>query len=312
MVTALRYDAAGHEEWDRFIDGSRNGTFLFRRGYMDYHSDRFLDHSLLFRDGVRLVAVLPASQHGSDLVSHGGLTYGGLIFGSSMRAGAVLEAFDALRQYGRAEGLVRVIYKRVPFIYHRLPAEEDLYALFRADAALIRRDISSTLAATGRPAYSKGRQYCINKSGKAGLVITRSDDFAGFMRVEEAHLRSKYGVKPVHTAEEMALLAGRFPENIKLFTATKEGRLTAGVVIYESGNVAHAQYIAATDEGKEQSALDAILDRLLREEYRDKPYFDFGISTERQGCHLNAGLIENKESYGARAIVYDTYELRFT
>ena len=48
---------------------------------------------------------------------------------------------------------------------------------------------------------------------------------------------------------------------------------------------------------------------LQREVYPDKSYFDFGISTVENGRTLNANLIHNKESYGARATVYDFYEL---
>ena len=51
------------------------------------------------------------------------------------------------------------------------------------------------------------------------------------------------------------------------------------------------------------------MDELLNQVYTSKAYFDFGISTEQQGRYLNAGLIENKESYGARAVAYDWYEV---
>jgi hypothetical protein len=43
--------------------------------------------------------------------------------------------------------------------------------------------------------------------------------------------------------------------------------------------------------------------------YREKPYFDFGISTTEDGRNLNINLNRNKESYGARTTVYDFYEL---
>lgn len=311
MVAASRYRAGDREEWNRFIAASKNGTFLFHRDYMEYHADRFRDHSLLFRDEGRLLAVMPASEEGETLVSHGGLTYGGIISGTAMKAAAMLETFDALGAYAHAAGITKLIYKRVPYIYHDVPAEEDLYALFRANATLIRRDLASTLAMAQRVPYTKGRQYCVNKSRKAGLTVARSEDFAGFMAMEAEHLDAKYGVKPVHTAEEIALLAARFPEHIRLFTATRDGRLLAGVIIYESRHVAHAQYIGSTAEGREASALDAIVDHLLGDVYRQKRYFDFGISTEQQGRALNAGLLENKESYGGRGVGYDFYELRF-
>src|SRR5439155_11738087 len=96
---------------------------------------------------------------------------------------------------------------------------------------------------------------------------------------------------------------------IKLFGAYRGESLLGGVVVYENRRVAHAQYIATTDAGKEFAALDCVIDRLLTEIYADKAYFDFGISTEDGGRHLNVGLIANKESYGARAVAYDWYEV---
>jgi hypothetical protein len=103
------------------------------------------------------------------------------------------------------------------------------------------------------------------------------------------------------------MLAGRCPENIKLFAAYKSGEMLAGVIIYESPLVAHAQYIAATEAGKRSGALDLILGHLINDYYSRKKYFDFGISTEDAGRHLNAGLIENKQGFGGRAVVHDFY-----
>ena len=129
------------------------------------------------------------------------------------------------------------------------------------------------------------------------------------MAIEEQVLGTKYGLKPVHSAAEIELLASRFPDNIKLFAAHRSGVMLGGVIMYETSCVAHAQYISATDEGKQLGALDRVLDFLINEYYTDKRYFDFGISTENSGQYLNLGLIENKESFGARAVVYDFYEL---
>ena len=111
-----------------------------------------------------------------------------------------------------------------------------------------------------------------------------------------------------HTAEEMEKLAGRFPDNIQLYTASRGGVMLGGVILYRGGCVDHAQYIASTEEGRGLFVLDAIMDVLLSEVCAGTPYFDFGISTEEGGQRLNVGLIDNKESYGARAVAYDFYE----
>lgn len=277
---------------------------------MEYHSDRFTDFSLIFMDTQdQLVALLPANVQGATLMSHEGLTFGGVISGVRMKATLMLEIFGTLRDYLRTEGLNRIVYKAVPHIYHRLPTDEDLYALYRYGAKLVGREVSSAIYLADKLPFNKGRRWAIKQGQKAALEVGRSYDFNTFMAIEEQVLNTKYRVKPVHSADELQLLADRFPENIKLFTAHKGERMLAGVIVYESYRVAHAQYISASEEGKSLGALDVILDFLINNYYANKTYFDFGISTEKEGTYLNEGLIGNKESFGARAVVHDCYEI---
>ena len=309
MIAVRRYEAADKAAWNEFVGRAKNATFLFHRDYLEYHSDRFVDHSLLFFEDRRLVAALPANVNDGVLVSHGGLTYGGLLTDRRMTASLVLKVFDAFVGYAREQSLARIVYKAVPHIYHAVPAEEDLYALFRHGAKLFRRDVSSTIDLRERLPLTKGRKWGINQGPKNGVEVRESDDFATFMRIESEMLQAKYGTKPVHSTEEMALLASRFPQNIRLFGAFREGAMIAGTIIYETARVAHAQYIASTEAAREICAIDSVLAHLLDVEYAQKAYFDFGISTERQGTFLNTGLIDNKESWGGRATVYDFYSI---
>jgi hypothetical protein len=152
------------------------------------------------------------------------------------------------------------------------------------------------------------RKRKAKRARTSGVEVRASRDFAGYLGIVEANLREKYGVRPTHTAAEMELLAGRFPHNIKLYGAYRGDALLGGMIVYENRQVAHAQYIAATEEGKELGALDLVTEVLLVDTYAGVPYFDFGISTEKGGRYLNVGLITNKESYGARAVAYDQYE----
>lgn len=308
-LQVARYAAAHKEAWDRFVAQAKNGHFLFQRDYMDYHADRFTDHSLMFFADARLLALLPANRTGDTLISHGGLTFGGVISDHKMKAATMLQLFEALKAHLRAAGITRLRYKAIPHIYHTLPAEEDLYALFRHEAQLVRRDLSSTIVQRERLPLSKGRKWSLKQSRTHGLTVSESTDFATFMAIEAALLETRYGVRPVHTAAELQLLAGRFPEQIKLFAAYKAETMLAGVVMYVTRQVAHAQYISATAEGKRTGALDLILQHLIDERYAATPYFDFGISTEQAGRYLNGTLLANKESFGARAVVYDFYEL---
>lgn len=312
MVKEVKISAYKKEfkpQWNNFITNSKNGVFLFYRNYMEYHADRFIDHSLVFFEGTKLVAVMPANVKDNLLYSHAGLTFGGIVSEYGMETQLMLKIFDKLVQYCESIGIKKIIYKAIPYIYHKAPSEEDLYALFRHNAKLTRRDVSSAIFMEKRAPFTKRRRWCVNKSKTAGLIVERSYAFKTFMDIEGDVLRRKYGVTPTHTSEEMQLLAERFPDNIKLFTASKADAVVAGVIIYESENVAHTQYIASTDEGKKLYATDYVLDFLINNFYTKKRYFDFGISTEKEGRCLNEGLIAQKEEFGASAVDYDSYEL---
>jgi hypothetical protein len=298
------------DEWNDFVRRSRNGTFLFERGYMDYHADRFQDDSLLFRDRDGAVAgLLPASRSGSRVSSHGGLTYGGLVLGLKARTSGVIDLLDAAVAYYRASGVTSIEYKCVPRIYHRLVSEDVLYALFRLGATLVRRDVSSTVQPAERPSSQARRLRGARKARAAGISVRESAEFDAFWPVLESNLSGRHGVRPVHTADEITLLARRFPKAIRLFMALDGTEVVAGTIIYETPLVAHAQYIGSNRRGRDVAALDLLFEELIDTVYPNKQYFDFGISTEADGRDLDAGLIQYKEGFGATATVHDFYHL---
>jgi hypothetical protein len=275
---------------------------------MDYHSDRFCDHSLLVYDEEELVALLPANLHENTVHSHQGLTYGGFVTGDAMRAALMLDVFDAFAAYALSRGVRALHYKAIPHIYHRAPAEEDLYALFRVGATLTRCEVSSAISQRAPLAYSGLRRRGIKKGQKAVARFEQTQDYGGYFELVKEVLDVKHGAKPTHTAAEMALLARRFPGNIALWVARgRQEQLLAGVLMYESHAVAHTQYIATSSEGRECGALDALLDYLIGTVYAAKQFFDFGISTEEMGRVLNVGLVNHKEGFGGRGVVHQSW-----
>jgi len=309
-MRAERFTSAARALWDDLVHASRNGTFLFLRDYMEYHQDRFEDCSLILReDGGSPIALLPASRRGEVLESHGGLTYGGVVSDASMTAPKMLEVFDALLDYLREESFTLLRYRAVPHIYHRVPAEEDLFALTRNGACVVHRATLSVIDSRHPVAMQSRRRRGVRRARTAGLVCRESDDLEAYWSLLTMVLHETYGAKPVHSLEEIELLRRRFPRNIRLFGCFQEASLVAGVLVYESPTVARAQYIAAAENGKRLAGLDLLFDCLLREVYPDKPYFDLGTSESSDGRDLNPGVIEFKESLGARTVVQDTYEL---
>ncbi|HZS07221.1 MAG TPA: GNAT family N-acetyltransferase [Blastocatellia bacterium] len=305
------YHPEDREKWDKFVRGSKNGTFLFLRDYMDYHSDRFLDHSLIVQDdNGRVKSVMPANRSGDVLLSHAGLTYGGFVTDEGMTAPRMKEVFECAIRYLAARGVSRLIYKTVPHIYHSQPAEEDIYFLLLHNASLFRRDVLSVIDYRQRLKFQERRLRAIRKARGRQLTVRKTDDYPEFWEILTGNLYNVYGLRPVHSLSEIRLLASRFPEEIRLFaTYDGSGSMQAGAVVYLSPNVCHIQYNAASEEGKSNGALDILVDHLIEYYGESRRYFDFGVSTEDGGRHLNVGLVDYKEGFGARTIAHDFYEL---
>lgn len=306
----VKYTVEYKNNWNEFVRNSKNSHFFFQRNYMEYHSDRFKDFSLMIFDETdKLIAILPANVKKDILYSHQGLTFGGFLVDDRMKTETMLEIFESLKVYLKSQNIEKIVYKCIPYIYHIKPSEEDRYALFRNDAKLIRRDVTSTIDLTEQVRYSKGRKWTINKAKKESIETFESDDYEIFWELLTGVLESNHEAKPVHTLEEMKKLASLFPKYIKLFLAKKDERIVSGALIYENQNIVHTQYLANSEEGREIGALDLLIDYLIKDIYKNKKYFDFGISNEDAGRYLNTGLIAQKEGFGARAVVHDFYEL---
>jgi acetyltransferase-like isoleucine patch superfamily enzyme/CheY-like chemotaxis protein len=310
VFSVERYTISRKLEWDTFVSAAKNATFLFSRDYMDYHSDRFADYSLMiFHDG-ELVAVLPANLNANGtLISHEGLTFGGLVVSRAAKLGDVLACFHVVLHYLSQRQISKLLYKRIPGFYNALPDDDVAYALFLLDARLYRRDCATAVPQADRLPFRRGHKRLIKKATSLGVRIVQETSFQPFWeRVLVPQLAARYGVKPVHTLEEITLLASRFPEQIKQFSAYCGDEILAGTTIYETPIVAHAQYGSVTEEGRRIGA-EAYLFSSLIEQYKDKRFFDFGISNEKEGRALNHGLLEWKEGFGARCYSHDFYEI---
>ena len=267
---------------------------------------------MVYDDSGKLLALLPANQKETALISHGGLTYGGFIIDEAMKMPRELTFFELTLSWLRERGFTRLVYKTIPHIYHRVQAEEDRYALFLCAARVVRRAVLTVIEGQHRLPFQERRSRGVKKAQRSGLTVRPCDDFAAYWQILSERLLKAFNITPVHSLTEIQCLHSRFPDNIKLFGCFEGSALLAGVVVYESERVAHVQYIAASEPGREKGALDLIFSELLTNYYASKPYFDFGTSDEDSGYRLKKGLIDQKEGFGARVVVHDHYEVSLT
>lgn len=319
-----RYSPDCKREWDEFVRASRNASFMHLRDYMDYHAERFPDHSLMAFKGERLLALLPATvsvrENGEKILSsHRGLTYGGWLLPEKHLDGEdLLEIFGLMVNYCRGCGLSAVDYKPIPFIYAEVPSQEDIYALFRFGAQVSECNLSETIALECNPGFNTLQRRHLRKA--EALVpsvivreLTADEDVEAFYRMLSDCIGQRYSARPVHSLYELLLLRSRFPEEIRFYGAEYPGEsgmmLQAGVCLYIWRGVAHCQYIATTAQGRALNLLTPLFRYLIEDEFHGFRYFDFGTSNENGGRMLNAGLLRQKASYGASGTAYMRYSL---
>ena len=310
MLNFRRYEG-NNLEWDNFVFNSLQANFLHTQKFLSYHKNRFLDLSLIIENDAQILALFPAAEDLNDsecVVSHPGITFGGLLHQGGLKGELSIEALNLIKDYYSKLGYKKLIYKCVPHVYHKAPCEEDIYALFRLNAKLVRCDLSSTIDNSKRLKMSERRRRSLKKAEKNVTIEEGAYLLKDFWGILEENLRKKYNKSPVHDINEIQNLASLFPDEIICICAIHNSEVVAGVLLFDSASISHAQYIASNDFGHETSALDAVFNySIIRSEKYNKRWFDFGISTENNGLYLNSGLYSFKSEFGAGGIPHEFY-----
>lgn len=317
-MQVIRYSERDSSRWDEFLADAPMATLLHTRRFLSYHGERFQDVSAIIEEVERgVVGVFPAAIDPTDprrVVSHPGATFGGLVHAGRLAGERMIEALELLRRHYAGLGFESLRYKAVPHIYQQTPAQDDLYALFRAGAVRHRCDLSCAVELAGRAQPSSRRRRGLRKANNAGVQIEESAEHVSQLwTVLEQHLAEKYDAKPVHSLAEITLLHSLFPDTVRFVVARHEGEVIAGVVLLAGPRVTRLQYAASNQVGYTLSALDAVFDYCLENAaQRGSKYFDFGTSNENEGQYLNAGLYQFKQEFGGGGVAYESYELELT
>jgi len=312
-IAAFEPDAAA--EWDALVAASGNGTMLQTRRFLAYHGDRFTDRSLVVRDATgRLSGIVPAAESPDDpslVVSHPGATFGGLLTVPHVTGAAYRDMLEQTLRAWAQMGYARLAYKPAPFIYHTVPRQEDCYVLWRLGAVLARRTLSAAVDLAHRRASSSRRKRSLAKALRSGCSIERGPQILPqFWPIVESALRERHGRRPVHSLDEIQLLARTFDDDIVCVGAFANGEIVAGVVLFDSPSVRHVQYSLSSPVGMSLGAMDLLLEHAIEAAInRGARYLDLGISTDPSGLELNESLHQFKMEFGAGTVVYEQYEL---
>jgi hypothetical protein len=304
------------DAWDQLVTESWNGTFLHSRRFLRYHGERFQDVSLLIEDSERkiLVGLFPAAIDRTDparVVSHPGITYGGIVHQGGLLGSRMLAALEAICEYYASGSFRTLRYKVVPNIYHRRPTADDLYALFRLKANRYRCDLSSTIDLTNRPKPAHGRMEQARKAQRRGVRVEVGPQFLRpFWAILQANLEDRHEAAPVHSLAEIEYLHSCFPENIICVAAIAGGEVVAGDVTFRTDKVDHGQYCSSSPEGRRLYSVPLVVEHCIAMAAADGlRYFDMGISNEEDGLVLNEGLHKFKSEFGGSGVAHEFYEI---
>lgn len=308
--TVRPYEPNDFEAWNSFIGKAKNATFLFNRNFMEYHKDRFQDFSLIVEEDTKWVAVLPANRVGETVLSHQGLTYGGLVYGEKLNTDEVAAVFDQLLFFLKQKDIETLIYKPIISIYSKKSALEMDYILWQKKASLYRKDLNLAIDFASDLIISKSKMKHFRRISELDIEIKQETSFASFWdKVLVPRLHEKHNTKPVHTKEEIQQLADNFPEDILQFNAYFEDEIVAGITLFHFGNVVKSQYGATTPQGEKLRALDFLFINLIQH-FKDKvSFFDMGTVTENNEKGYNPGLLKQKEELGCSVYNQDFYSL---
>ncbi|MCU0392991.1 MAG: hypothetical protein MUE81_17925 [Thermoflexibacter sp.] len=327
----IRYHTHYQENWNKFVSQACNATFLFYRNFMDYHSDRYIDHSLMLFSDNELIAIFPANEQEDTIYSHKGLTYGGIAYANLLSSwtSSLLQNLEAILSkiitYYQNQGFKKLIFKEIPFFYAHFDFSKILRIMKKV--AVVQEDIGAVMHLQKPFHYWHGRKQSIKKASLVNpplKILSNAysphseehtnkelpfllSDFWNEVLIPQ--LKNKYHLTPTHSLAEITLLALRFPKNIKQYNVYYDNSIVAGTTIFENNQVVHCQYVSSNDLGRKLFASDLLFHYLITEKYKNFHYLSFGISNEHGSNLINQGLLAWKMSWGAQTCEHLHWEI---
>lgn len=300
MIEIIPYTAEQKDKWNDFVKNADNSNFLFDRNFMEYHSDRFTDGSVLLLDENVVCGVFPANKKGNNIYSHQGLTYGGLILNERKNVRKMINYFYALGSYFHSQGIEEIYYKPIPNYISKTVNDLEHFVFAELKAEVVKVDTSFVVDLKQELKFQERRRRSVKKGEKVNTRVEIDNNFEKFWNsVLIPNLRDKFGTKPVHSLEEINLLHSRFPTQLLQANAYVNDEIAAGVTLMDFEGTIHCQYISSTDHGRDCGAIDFLFNNLINLYQPSKKYFSLGTANN-EGNDINFGLTEWKEGWGGK------------
>tara|TARA_B100000886_G_scaffold339546_1_gene305347 strand:- start:1797 stop:2765 length:969 start_codon:yes stop_codon:yes gene_type:complete len=320
MLKIERYKVSNANQWDKFVLSSNNGTIFHLKQFLNYHpEERFIDHSLVITKREKIFSVFPAAEKNLDgektLVSHPGSSVGSFAVPVNLSLANALALVKKLKAYSREQKFRRIIITLPPYPYQNRPSDYMEYAFFSQGFRYKKREVTSILFLDKSidrilDNFHTSHKRSIRKASEIGIKIRQSDDLETFYKILQNNLKTRHGVKPTHTLDELKKIKAEFPKEVTLFGAYYNDMMVAGVINFHINNKALLAFYISHDENYSDLRSVNLLFYFIFSWAINNGYntYDFGIFTI--DGEPNMGLGRFKENFGASGIFRNTIEIR--
>lgn len=319
-----KFNIENDKKWDDFImKESINGTFLHTRRFLNYHKDKFHDHSLLIKKNTSIVAVIPACEilEGNKRIfySHKGSTFGGIVINSIYNnISHVDNIISILEQYLKEQEFDIIILKNTSEIFCKDNTHLLEYFYFKYDYSnyselnlyIDLKNYDSIADIKNKFSTSKRRDLKYSLKYNLQFKALKTDqEINDFYKLLVSSLIN-HNTKPVHSHEELLdFKNSRLSDIVEFYGIYYKDKLISGSMVFNFNNtVFHTQYLASDPVYSNYYPMNFLNYNLIKEAYINNfKFFSFGISTEKQGKILNTSLAQFKEGFGTIASINRTY-----
>ncbi len=320
MLKIERYRASNADQWDEFVLSSNNGTLFHLKQFLNYHPEkRFADHSLAIIKRGKLFSVFPAAEKDFNgekaLVSHPGSSFGSFVVPANLSLANALSVIEKLKTYAKEQKFNRIIITLPPHPYQKQQSNYMEFAFFRHGFEYKKREVTSILSLNKTidqilDNFHASHRRSIRKATEIGIEIKQSDDLDTFYKILQNNLKTRHGVKPTHTLDELKKIKADCPKEITLFGAYYNDMMVSGVVNFHINKKALLAFYISHDENYSDLRSVNLLFHFIFGWAIKNGYdiYDFGIFTI--DGEPNMGLGRFKENFGASGIFRDTIEIR--
>ncbi|MEA3559509.1 MAG: GNAT family N-acetyltransferase [Candidatus Thermoplasmatota archaeon] len=308
------YEESDHDRWDKFVEGSNNGTIFHLQRFLDYHEPGKFDfHHLIFEKDSNIFAVLPGQLRDGVFKSPMGASFGGFVTKdiSYDKASFIVDRF--MDHAGKAG--MKEIYITPPLsVYYEIRTQNIDYALLHRGFEYHSNLYSSVVdleRSYDLEHFDKKARNAVRKAVKSGLKVEIKNDFDSFYPILIEN-KKKFNLAPTHTLDELKRIDELLPGKLKLFQVSKDDELIGGSLIFICNDRTLIDFYIAQDYSyQEYRPINLVLSEIIKWGNKNGySYFDIGVNQDTASSNpmdLNEPLVAFKYRMGARCIMRSTF-----